>query len=428
MTRLKKKIVLVLSLFSGLGAFSQTTTSSPYSREGVGLLSGPQVPQNQAMGGVTAGLRRPGSYNNINLANPASYSAIDLTTFDIGMSNEFSYLAQDSKTGKNYTASLSHLLFAVPVTRHSALSFGLLPYSRMGYRSKRAGVVDTNDVNYIESRDGGLSKAYLGYGIQLGKHFSVGANASYIFGKLEENYDVEYAAVGFLNSRTQYSNSIGGLAYDYGVQYFGNVSRKVKVTLGYNGSAASHLKSNIRQLQTLYTTDALGNAGVATDTSFFKEQPEQKLTLPASHTVGFAFERSNKWFFGADVNFTQWEKYRLGPQNPGLQNSLGIAVGGQITPDINSVTNYLKLIDYRLGFKYNKTYLKLNDSDIKETAITVGFGFPLPANRSTFYKINLAAEIGQRGTMDNDLVRDRYINVHLGFTINDKWFQRYKFD
>ena len=66
--------------------------------------------------------------------------------------------------------------------------------------------------------------------------------------------------------------------------------------------------------------------------------------------------------------------------------------------------------------------------DIKQMAFTFGFGFPLPSNRSSFYKINLSAEVGQLGTHANDLVRERFVNIHLGFTMNDRWFVKAKFD
>ena len=39
-------------------------------------------------------------------------------------------------------------------------------------------------------------------------------------------------------------------------------------------------------------------------------------------------------------------------------------------------------------------------------------------------QINLSTEVGNRGTLANNLVRDRYVNIHLGFTLNDKWFQK----
>jgi hypothetical protein len=146
--------------------------------------------------------------------------------------------------------------------------------------------------------------------------------------------------------------------------------------------------------------------------------------MPLTHTAGFAFEKSNAWLFGADVTYSRWSDYREGSSNPGLNDSYGVIVGGQFTPDVNSLNNYLKLIDYRLGIKYDKTFVKIGNNDINQYALNFGFGFPLPRNRSSFYKINLAAEVGQRGTEKNNLVRDRYVNIHLGFTLNDKWFQK----
>jgi hypothetical protein len=146
------------------------------------------------------------------------------------------------------------------------------------------------------------------------------------------------------------------------------------------------------------------------------------------HTIGFAIQRNNKWVVGTDVSLGQWKNYSEGGKNPGLQNSTGIAVGGQITPDITSVGKYFNLVDYRLGFRYNKTYIQLNNQDIKELALTLGLGLPLPANRSTFYKINIGTELGQRGTVTNNLIRERFVNFYLNFTMNDQWFQKYKFD
>ncbi|WP_207426462.1 hypothetical protein [Pedobacter sp. SYSU D00535] len=429
MNRFKKNILLFCCLVASTATFAQSTTSSPYSQFGLGILNGPSLPQNRALGGVSAGLRRPGTYSNINLGNPASYSAIELTTFDIGLYSGLANLSKGNVSENNFNASLSHVVFAVPISRQSALSFGLVPYSSLGYRSRVRTELDTNTVDYIYRGEGGLSKAYLGYGIQIGKHLSIGANASYIFGKLENDQDTEFPEdFSFVNSRTQRSNSIGGLNSDLGVQYFTNISKNVKLTLGYTTTLSTNLKSTERTVSTRYTTDAQGNESVALDTSFFDERATMKLRLPSMHTVGFALERSNKWFFGVDAYMGNWKDYAIGGVNQGLQNSSGIAVGWQITPDVNSVSNYFALVDYRLGFRYDKTYINIANQDINQAALTLGFGFPLPSNRTTFYKINFAAELGNRGTLEQNLVRERFVNFHLGFTINDRWFQRYKFD
>jgi hypothetical protein len=87
-------------------------------------------------------------------------------------------------------------------------------------------------------------------------------------------------------------------------------------------------------------------------------------------------------------------------------------------------------MSYQLGFIYEDTYLNVNNTSIKSHAFTFGLGIPIPHDRATsaFYKVNFAGEIGQRGTISNGLVKENYVNFHLSFTLNDRWFQRYKFD
>lgn len=429
MTKFLKNILVFGGLLSAMNAFAQSTTSSPYSQIGLGLLKGSELPQNKALGGISAGLRNPTSYSSLNISNPASYSSLRITTFDVGMYSSISGLTKDDVNEQTFDASLNHLVFGIPVTKTSALSFGLMPYSAKGYNFIKSDKIGDADVNYVYSGDGGISKFYLGYGFKLGKKLSVGANASYLFGKLKDIKAAEFTDITFLNTRTEVSNSVSGLSFDYGVQYVTPLSKRVDLILGYAGSSNSKLNSTNSTLNTRYYKDVNGNADVALDTIGNKNQSaKSKIQLPMMHNLGFVVQRANKWLVGADVSLGQWENYRNGGTNPGLQNSMGISLGGQITPDITSVGNYLKLVDYRFGASYDKTYINLNNKEVKEMAISLGLGLPLPANRSTFYKINLGAELGQRGSLSNNMVRERFVNIFLGFTMNDQWFQKYKFD
>ena len=433
MIKFSRNIFLALSLLGAANTFAQSSSNSPYSQFGLGQLSEPLLPQTRSMGGIAAGIRRPGTYSNINLANPASYSAIKITTLDIGIFTGITSLSNGSAKENSFTGSLNHLAFAVPVNQSSALSFGLLPYSTIGYRSRSTSNIDTVVNDHVYSGDGGISKAYIGYGYQIGKHFSLGANLSYLFGKLERSESSEFPNDPVAkNAKNTNTRSVGGLSFDYGAQFFSNINKNVKLTLGYSATAGSKLNSTIDRVSSLYTKDASGNDNFATDSSYVANSVSQKLKLPITHRLGFAFEESNKWLIGADVTLGQWSKYREGSSNPGLQNTFGVAIGGQITPDITSVGSYFKLVDYRFGLKYDKSYIGKGlqgiSQDIKQYAVTLGLGLPLPSNRTTFYKINLGAELGQRGTTQNGLIRERFANIYLGFTLNDKWFQRYKFD
>ncbi len=410
-----------------LPAMAQITSSSPYSQFGLGDLKGSFLPQNRGMAGLSQGLRKPTLYDNINLANPASYSTLQLTTFDVGASMDIRELSKTGITGKKqFNSTLSHITFGVPVNRFSAVSFGLLPYTDLGYKFSNSGLVDTNKVNYIYAGEGGVSKAYLGYGFKLGKNFSFGFNMAYLFGNLTQSRAFEFAdeLTSVFNSRTQYSNAVGGLSYDYGLQYSTDLNSESKFIFGYTGNAGGSINSKNNIVTTRYKKDVLGNELATTDSTFFAEGAKNKIKMPISHSAGFAFEKTNSWLIGADINYSRWSDFREGSTNPGLNDSYGIIVGGQITPDANSVSGYFKLIDYRLGFKYDKTFVQVSNNDINQYAVTFGFGFPLPRNRSSFYKINLSTEVGNRGTLANNLVRDRYVNIHLGFTLNDKWFQK----
>jgi hypothetical protein len=425
MIKILKSILFLFLFVISLSATAQVTSSSPYSQFGLGDLSGSLLPQNRGMGGLSMGIRKPGLYDNINMANPASYSTFELTAFEIGASMDIRQLSKAGVTGQTQlNSTLSHIAFGVPVNRFSAVSFGLLPYSNLGYQFMNSGLVDTSRVNYVYGGEGGISKAYLGYGFRISKNLSLGFNFAYLFGSLKQTRAFEFvneSSIAF-NSRTQYNNSIGGVSYDYALQYSPEISSKTKLILGYSGTSGNNLNSRNNIVTTRYRKDITGDDLAAADSTFFAEGAKTKITMPLTHTAGFAFEKTNSWLFGADVTYSRWSDYREGVSNPGLNDSYGIIVGGQFTPNPNSINGYFKLMDYRFGVKYDKTFVRIGDNDINQYAVNFGFGFPLPRNRSSFYKINLAAEIGQRGTEMNNLVRDRYVTIHLGFTLNDKWF------
>jgi len=433
MIKIFKNIFFITLLVAGASATAQTTSSSPYSQFGLGDLKGSLLPQTRGMGGISMGIRKPGVYDNINMANPASYSTLSLTTFEVGASMDLRSLSKAGNTGKSqFNSTLSHINFGIPVSKSSALSFGLVPYSDLGYQFKNAATLDTNKVEYVYGGEGGVSKAYLGYGFKLGKNLSIGFNVGYLFGSLKENRAIDFLDksqdfgydLSAFNSRTQYQQSVGGFSFDLGLQYEAILNDNTKLILGYAGNTGNTINSRSDVVTTRYRRNDRGEELAVADSTFYLKGVKSKINMPFTHTAGFAFEKANSWLLGADISYSKWSDYSEGAVNAGLNDSYGLALGGQITPDASSISNYWKLVDYRLGLKYDRTFIKIGNNDIKQYALTFGFGFPLPSNRSSFYRINLSTEVGRRGTQENNLVRDNYINVNLGFTLNDKWFQK----
>ena len=418
---------------------STATTSSPYSRYGLGDYIQPTLPQNIAMGGIGVATNSLTSYSTINVLNPAAYSKIRLTVVDAGLyTNSLTLRNDTSPKQRNGNTRLSHVAFAFPVSRSSAISFGLLPYSELGYNYKvskpnlGSGLpTDTNRVNYLYSGDGDLSKGYIGYGFSIGKHLSLGANASYIFGSLKEDQSTEIpTAVGFLNSRTEQNNKVGGFNFDYGAQYSIDFSTTKHLILGYSASVGNKINVKHSYIVSQYYNDSNGSQGVATDSLVNINDPKGKIQLPTINHFGIVFQKDLSFLVGVDYTMGNWSDLSIAGANAGLQNSKMLNVGGQWTPNINALNNYLALIDYRLGFIYEDTYLNINNTSIKRQAVTFGLGIPLPHDRasSAFYKVNFSAEIGKRGTIDNGLIKENYVNFHIALTLNDQWFRRFKFD
>jgi hypothetical protein len=438
-TKLFITFLLALIVFQARSQ-STATTSDPYSRFGLGALNSQALPQTIGMGGLGAAINNFSGYFNLNPVNPASYGSLRLTVIDIGIygsSLTLNQTGQSSQSNANFR--LDHVAFAFPVTKHSALSFGLQPYSELGYNYKTtqkgfgtSSPADTNAVNYIYSGQGGLSKAYFGYGYAIGKHLLIGANVSYIFGKLQQFRSTEIPDLyGAINSRIEDSYSIGGINFDFGGQYTVDFSDSKHLILGYSASAGSQLNSQSTNIVSQYTYDVDGNENPASDTVSLTQNPKTKIQLPWISRYGLTFMSDNKFLIGAEYSQGNWSQLTIGgvPQED-IQDSKTYNLGGQFTPDANALSNYWATIDYRLGFKYEQTYVDIQTANgavpIKNYALTLGLGLPLRPGNGSFYKINFAAEIGKQGTLEDGLVKENYINLHLSFTLNDRWFTKYK--
>ncbi|WP_419801815.1 hypothetical protein [Mucilaginibacter sp.] len=426
-----KSLLLLLIIFSAISASAQSTTSSPYSRFGLGLLQQQSLPQNIGMGGIAAGVRTIGGYSNINLLNPASYSAIGLTTIDVGVYATINTLQNSSarQTGSDFR--LNHLAFGIPITRGtSALSFGLLPYSDLGYNFKQVTKIDTNTVNSVYGGEGGLSKAYLGYGFNLFKHLNLGFNVSYIFGNLRQTRSVEipnYYLTSF-NTRIEQSQSVKGLSYDYGLQYQFDLSTTSKLVFGYSGTLKSTITSSNKYVSTQYLADGTTES-TASDTTYIRQGANTKIALPLVQHFGVSYQKEGHYLVGADYSRGNWSQMTIDGVNQGLNNTESYHIGGQITPNINALNSYFAVMDYRLGYQYNKTYVRTSATDINENVFTLGLGLPIRSqSRTAFYKVNFTAEFGQRGTLVNNLVKENFINFRFSFLLNDTWFRKYKFD
>ena len=76
--------------------------------------------------------------------------------------------------------------------------------------------------------------------------------------------------------------------------------------------------------------------------------------------------------------------------------------------------------------RFEKTGLVIKDESIKEFGISFGVVLPIGDTR-LLSNANIGLELGQRGTTKNNLIQENFINVQLSLSLNDRWFQKRKF-
>jgi hypothetical protein len=161
-------IFILNTLCSPHNTTSAQTTSSPYSRYGIGDLSGRGFAQGFAMGGTNIALQNDTTAMFfVNSGNPASYSNIRLTTADLGLN--FNSLELQNTGGKQRinNASLSYLSLAFPFKKWWVASVGLLPFSSVGYKvSDHQDIDNLGGVDFLYQGTGGINQLYFGNGIK----------------------------------------------------------------------------------------------------------------------------------------------------------------------------------------------------------------------------------------------------------------------
>ena len=159
---------------------------TPYSKFGVGLL-----PDNYGaytgMGGVSAAMR---DNYNINFLNPASYTALDSMRFyfQMGVTGEYVDVSTYKDHSNYKVAQNASLNMAFRVYKKTFVSLGLVQRSDRGFDLIYSyPLIEDPTMFYVQQLEGlgGLNEAYLGVAYQFGR-LSVGVNASYVFGKVED--------------------------------------------------------------------------------------------------------------------------------------------------------------------------------------------------------------------------------------------------
>ena len=404
-------------------------TFSPYTFYGIGDLSLQGTTFIRSMGGAGTAYREATA---INYLNPASMSAMARKTFlfNFGLEGNNVYLRDNSTRSSYNTFNVRDVAIQFPLAKGLAFGFSITPYSSVGYRLDLAEsdpeiISKLGDVRYRYVGEGDITQAKAGLGLKLFKNFSIGAEAVYYFGNIRRQYSTEVipitAAGDYASSRIVMRDNVSKIWWNVGAQYDVVSTEKRIITLGATYQHSTKLDADI-------TTRAyLQN--VASDTLNLSNSVGSDFTLPSTISVG-AFYHTPKMSVGVDYVYKNWAAKNGGEQSTKmrLRNTNTIKAGMQYNPNRYDARRYLNRLTYRIGLRYSDYYMSFAGHDISERAITLGLGIPIKMGNPS--DVNLGLELGRRGTMASNLVRETYFKFSIGLSLfgSDDWFRKIRYN
>lgn len=414
----KPLLLVFASLIFFQFANSQNNTNSPYTRFGYGDISDTNNGEQRAMGGVAIGSRSNASINTI---NPASYSSVDSMTFmfDLGSAALLSHFKNDNGSTNKFNANLEYITMQFPLSKHIGFSAGLLPYSFLGYDfyssdtllMKSTGVPDTIPLTRSFSGSGGFSQVYMGISAKLFNHISLGVNAYYMYGTINNYRDLSFSSTSYASTTQVNAIKANNFRYRFGAQFFNTFNKIHDVTLGVIYEPKKALNGSFAQ--TTYSTGDTISSNV------------NGFDLPETYGVGFNYCYNKRLSIGVDYSMQAWKNARFFGKTDSLNNRSKLAVGLEYQPNPMG-RNYSDRIRYRAGFNISDSYYKVvGITPPKNYSITCGIGLPL-FNKDTkaISMLNASIEYGKLGGVSS--LREDYFKFNLNIVFNEHWFFKRK--
>jgi len=421
-----KKLGFIVSLLLMTFGLNAQDINSPFSAYGIGQLYGENISsQLQAMGGISFGVTEK---NILNMANPASYGVFDSTTyiFQTGIIGNVSSLQNTTlKQNTNY-ATLSNISMGFQITRRWHVALGVTPFSKVGYDTRVSGVVSTSGSVFNDRfGKGGTARLFFGNAFNVTKNLRLGVNINYLFGNVR-GYNIIYfpdSAFIFGTKQERYIK-VSDFLFDWGIQYDIHLAKDRKLTLGAIYRNAVHVNA-VRSIITYTLTGGYeGAVENPRDTISYSPGEKGNIYIPETYGFGFSYSQGDHWLVGLDGEWQPWSKFRKFGVADSLENAWRISAGGAFTPKHSTISPLSKRMTYRIGARYNRTYVRLYGYSINEYAVTAGFTFPFKRTRNN---ITLAMEVGSRGALKDNLVKKTFFNFSLGINIVEHWFYKRKY-
>lgn len=422
-----RRVFLLSFVAAGYFLNAQTIGNSPYAAYGIGDVKYDNTTDINAMGGISTAYIN--DFNNkFNFSNPAANGNLDLTSFSVEASNENNFYNSNYngvKTTKHSTY-LSNLSLAFPINNKLKMGIGFQPYSSKAYSI--SGSQALSDGSTLYNRfvgSGSLSTLQTALSYNITPAFALGVRANMYFGTLTDLEEVSTDQAELINGYST-RNRITSFNYTLGTTYQKRFENDDKFTLG-----ATYTFGTTGNMKTIYTNSTyFYSSNEKTDESIISQSTSQaKNLIPMEASLGVGYGHEGRWFASTQADYKKGTTISYLGQPLEYKDAYRFAAGGWYLPNYNNFRSYFSRVTYRFGAYYEKGNLYLNNHNINQFAVTGGLSLPFAnANINRLNGIDLGVEVGKRGTLQSNLINQTFVNVRVGLSFADKWFQKRQYD
>ena len=435
-----KKIGLFAAAWLATTAlFAQTdgtyTGYTPYSVYGIGDLHAGGNAFTRSMGGAGVALR---NRRFINPLNPASLTARDSLSFmaDFGLTGKSVLFQQNDFKSANNTLNINDFVISFPLwRRYLAMMIGVSPFSNVGYdfaysETNPEQIGRIGNYGYSVYGSGSINQFYVGLGGTLWNRLSLGAQFIYYFGNPRKNANLLFENSSSRSVYNGFDLQLNGMTGKFGLQYEQPLGNNYFLSLGATYRMKTPLRGYVKDYSYAILSSHADTLKNVVDTLAYTRH----VSFADEVTAGLSLRRGDDWSVQVDYSRSGWEK-------SGFDNARGFAsvgkgvfsasttqalrAGFEFTPNRNDIRYFYRRWTYRAGAYYEQAYYKLNGRSINAYGLTLGLTIPVYAG---YNGITLGLDLGQRGSLADNLVRERYIGFNIGFNIFDLWFHKRQYD
>lgn len=401
---------------------AQSILNSPYSYVGMGELDEGHSSSNIMMSGLGVS-NSNGIYSSV--INPALLARNRYTSFEVGVNTEYKnlqdYRQRQSVFGGNYQS----INITLPGSSRWTFAIGLRPYSSVQYDTKsyrRLNLLGLDSLIYSFSGVGNVNKLSFSNGFRISKEVYLGLEMDYLFGNIIRNVSTQNLSDGqYYKVQLENRNDYSDFTFKAGVAYRHAIRKDLYLNVGATVDLNSTMGAS--QIKRFAILDYTGLNIINADTLSKKTPFVQN--LPVTKKFGISLERIAKWMIGIDYISTDWTKVE---NNIGQARALPVSnkwvIGGEYTPDFESVSSYLKRTTYRAGFSYQTTPYAISATTPYAVDMNFSVGAALPLRNLSY--LNVSYQFGKRGTLSENNLEEQYHRITLGLTLSDLWFTKQK--